>query len=362
MSGTTLACFISDHGFGHASRALAVLAELREHRSDLHFRIFSSVPYWFLAENLDPQIFDQHEIVVDVGLAQTDPFQHDLGATLNRLDEFLPFREITLNPIVEILRQTGCTAALCDISPLGIAAAKAAGIPAILLENFTWDWMYEEYLDEYPAFSRAIETLRAVYAQADLRLQTEPVCNPLSEAVQIPPIARPFRISRKETRTCLKVATEESLVLLTTGGIQGDFAILDHLRSRPDVCFLLSGSSETSGREGNLIHLPHKSGYHYPDLVRASDAVTGKAGYGTVAEVQAAGIPFARVMREKFRESPILCSYLDRQVSGFALSDAEFASASWLERLNELLAFPRKDGLQPDGVVQAAKQIYSFLN
>ena len=32
-----------------------------------------------------------------------------------------------------------------DLPPLGIAAAKAAGLPAIALGNFTWDWIYEHY-------------------------------------------------------------------------------------------------------------------------------------------------------------------------------------------------------------------------
>ncbi len=361
MSGAALACFISYHGFGHASRTLAVLGKLREHNHDLHFRIFSTVPHWFLRENLDPQSFHHHEIAVDVGLVQTNPFQHDPRATIKRLDEFIPFREAPLNSVAETLRETSCSAVLCDISPLGIAAAKDAGIPSILLENFTWDWMYEEYLDEFPSFSKKIDVLRSHYTQADLRLQTEPVCNPLPEAIRIPPIARPFRISRKETRSRLEVLPEEPLVLLTTGGIRGEYAILECLRSRPDVCFLLSGSSEAPGRAGNLIHLPHQSGYHHPDLVRAADAIVGKAGYGTVAEVRAAGIPFAHVLRDNFRESPVLCSYLGRHVPGFTLSAIEFACASWLERLDELLAYHPKESRQPDGAVQAASHIATFF-
>ena len=32
-----------------------------------------------------------------------------------------------------------------DIPPLAFAAAAAAGVPAIALCNFTWDWIYGAY-------------------------------------------------------------------------------------------------------------------------------------------------------------------------------------------------------------------------
>ena len=133
------------------------------------------------------------------------------------------------------------------------------------------------------------------------------------------------------------------------------------LEGRPCSPLLLSGSKETLRREANLIHLPHQSGHHHPDLVHASDAIVGKAGYGTVAEVMAAGIPFARILRENFRESQVLGSYLDKEGEGFAMSPSEFASASWLNRLEELLAYPRKKNRQLDGAAQAAEHIAPYL-
>ena len=361
MSGPALACFITYHGFGHASRSLAVLTKLHALKPDLHFRIFSEVPHWFLAENLDSKSFEHHKVMVDVGLVQANPFKHDLPSTINRLDEFLPFSKDDLNPIVETLKSTSCSAVLCDVSALGIAAGQKAGLPTILLENFTWDWMYEEYLDDFPTFSPKIDILRALYNRVDLRLQTEPICNPLPAVTRISPIARPFRASKEKTRAILGTQPEDQLVLLTTGGIRGDYSMKESLLEHPDTCFLLSGSKETLRREANLIHIPHQSGHHYPDLVRASDAIVGKAGYGTVAEVMAAGIPFARILRENFRESQVLGSYLDKEGEGFAMSPSEFASASWLNRLEELLAYPRKKNRQLDGAAQAAEHIAPYL-
>ena len=361
MSEPTLGCFITSHGFGHASRSLAVLAELQTLLPTIRFEIFTQAPYWFLAENINPECFTHHDVDVDVGLVQKDPFQHDLPATLDRLNDFLPFSKTTVDSLVNTLRPRGCRAILCDISALGIVVANAIGVPSVLLENFTWDWMYEEYLDEMPAFSDSIESFRSIYAQADLHLQTEPVCNPIDGTLSIPPISRRFRVSREKTRSSLDVLPEENLVLLTTGGIRGSYGMLDRLRERSEVRFLLSGSSETLRSEANLIHLPHRSGHHHPDLVRAADALVGKAGYGTAAETIAAGIPFAHVLRENFRESPVLGDYLEQHAPGFGLTDSQFSCGSWIDRLDELLSHPRNDNENDNGASLVAARILPFL-
>ena len=362
MSVTTLGCFITSHGFGHASRSLAVLEELHRLLPALRFEIFTRTPYWFLEENLDPSCFAHHQLDVDIGLVQKNPFEHDLTATLNRLNDFLPLSESTIGPLADTLRKKNCGAIFCDISVLGIAVANAIGVPSILLENFTWDWIYEEYGDEVPAFSDFTGLIRSAYAQANLHLQTEPVCNRRARAISIPPISRRFRVPREKTRASLNVMPKEHLVLLTTGGIRGSYEMLDRLRERSNVRFLLSGSSETLRFEANMIHLPHRSGHHHPDLLMASDALVGKAGYGTVAEARASGIPFARVLRDNFRESPILETYLDKHVLGFKLSETCFNNGSWIDRLDELLSKKRKDNINENGATLVAERIDPLIN
>jgi len=361
VSEPTLGCFITSHGFGHASRSLGVLEELQRLVPTLKFEVFTQTPYWFLAENLDPACFIHHDVNVDVGLVQKNPFQHDLPATLDLLKDFLPLSKSTIEPFVNRLQRSNCRAILCDISAVGIAVANSLGVPSILLENFTWDWIYEQYLDEMPAFSDSIECLRSMYAKANLHLQTEPVCNRIPGALSIPPISRRFRVPRETIRASLDVLPDEHLVLLTTGGIRGSYDMVDRLRERSEVRFLLSGSSGTLRREANLIHLPHQSGHHHPDLVRASDALVGKAGYGTVAEVQVSGIPFARVLRDNFRESPFLGAYLDKHIPGFTLSETDFNGGSWLDRLDELLFQSLKGIGNGNGGSFAAERIVSFI-
>ena len=358
---TKLACFITSHGFGHASRSCAVLEKTLRKIPELSLEIFTDVPHWFLKENLPKGSFEHHRGNVDVGLVQQDPFTHDLSQTVRRLETFLAFREKNLSPIVEKLQKTRCSTVLCDISPLGIVAAMKADIPSILLENFTWDWIYEEYLEDFPQLEGSIGKLKEIYDFADLRIQTIPICNPVSQGIKIKPIARSLAATREETRERLKTAPKTPLVHLTTGGIQGEYQFRERLRSRPDVRFITTCDQQDPNEDGNLIELPHRSIYHYPDLVAASDAVVGKAGYGTANEVLAAGIPFARVLRRNFRESKVLKAFMDQHLYGFDLTEKEFESLSWIERLEELLSFPRNESRELDGAEQASELITSKI-
>ena len=44
-----------------------------------------------------------------------------------------------------MLRALDAALVVADIPPLALAAARLAGVPAIALGNFTWDWIYRDY-------------------------------------------------------------------------------------------------------------------------------------------------------------------------------------------------------------------------
>ena len=64
-----IACFISPHGFGHATRAIAVIEALQLIRAHVHAHIFTTVPRSLFAQTLTS--FTYHPVVVDVGLVQS---------------------------------------------------------------------------------------------------------------------------------------------------------------------------------------------------------------------------------------------------------------------------------------------------
>ena len=322
----------------------------------LAVHLFTSVPRWFLRDSLGPD-FSLHRLESDVGLVQRGPLAEDLPATVARLRALYPPRPALLGHLARTLRRACCSLVLCDISPLGIAAARAAGLPSVLVENFTWDWIYRGFLPREPRLAPFAALLGDLARQADLHIQAAPVCRPDPRALQIGPVSRRPRATRAATRAALGVPPRRPLVLVTMGGIpHGGFAVAP-LAALPGVAFVLAGGAAKLRRIGNVLLLPHRSGFHHPDLVAAADAVVGKIGYSTLAEACRAGVPFGFVPRSGFRESAVLARWLLGQGRGLRIDPAAFASGAWVRRVPALLELGRTRARFTDGASEAAALI-----
>ena len=186
---TIVAFAISPHGFGHAARSCALMEGLWRKRPDLRFEIITTVPRWFFAQSLESR-FRVHRLVTDVGLVQRTPLDEDLGATERQVDHLLDPSSGRLDRLSHRLTRLGCRLVVCDIAPLGLAAADRVGVPAVLVENFTWDWIYEGYGDAAPALLGHVEKLRGLFSSAALRIQAEPACRRAVGALSVPPMSR----------------------------------------------------------------------------------------------------------------------------------------------------------------------------
>src|SRR5262249_44139036 len=147
-----VAYFITAHGFGHATRACAVMAAAQALEPDLHFDIFTAAPEFVFRDSLLGH-FTVHQAVTDIGLVQKSALIEDAAATAAKLDEFLPFDTFLFRSWADWLERLQCELVVCDIAALGLAVAEAAGLPSLLIENFTWDWVYRAYASEAPALA-----------------------------------------------------------------------------------------------------------------------------------------------------------------------------------------------------------------
>jgi UDP:flavonoid glycosyltransferase YjiC (YdhE family) len=360
FEGNCIAYFVSPHGYGHAARAAAVMEAMFELDEGLRFEVFTQVPRWFLSESLRGN-FGYHSVLTDIGLVQRTPLRADLSATLRRLDQFLPLDRSLIEDSARLVRRSKCRLVVCDISPFGIAVGKEAGVPSVLVENFTWDWIYQGYLRDDVRMREHINYLEGLFKAADFHIQTEPVCRQSNVDLTTSPISRNTRTLAKRTRENLGIPESAKVVLITMGGIPEHYSFLDKLANTRGIHFIVPGASRQPRTLGNLVLLPHHSHYFHPDLVNASDAVIGKVGYSTLAEVYYAGVPFGYVARKRFRESRVLVSYIENQMNGMPVEEREFHDGSWLSFLTSLLAMPRIRRQGPRGAEQAARFIYDFV-
>ena len=336
------------------------MESLSELVDGLHFHLFTTVPAWFFHDSLLAP-FTLYPVATDVGLVQKSSLEEDPGGTVEALAEFLPFPEEKVHELGEIVRGLGCRVVVSDISPLGLAAARAAGVPTVLVENFTWDWIYGAYTEAEPRLQSYAALLREIYDSAGLRIQTEPCCHRIAGAPLVPPVARRFRASGDETRRRLGLDDSRPMVLLSMGGVEWQYTFLDRLRRQKDLFFVVTGGAEQRERRRNLLLLPHHSPLYHPDLVAAADAVVGKAGYSTVAEDWRAGTRFALVERPRFPEAPILAAFVRRHLPTLEIRAQDFAQAAWLDELPDLLVRDRPSPGQENGAGAIAQLLSEFL-
>jgi UDP:flavonoid glycosyltransferase YjiC (YdhE family) len=356
----SIAYFITPHGFGHASRAAAVMQAALDLLPDAYFHLYTTVPRWFFEDSLPPR-FEVHECECDIGLVQNGPMEEDLPATVERLGQFLPFKPGLIQHLSGELTCQGCQLVLCDIAPVGFLAAHAASLPCVLIENFTWDWIYTGYVEEFPAFESFIRLLQQTFSAADHHLQCEPVCSRDERAHLFSPISRRVTISRPEVRQRLGISPGEKVVLVSMGGVRTN-AIprnADHLPR--GITFLVPGGSKKIERRENLILLPWRAPVSYPDIVNACDAVVGKSGYSTLAEVYHAGIPYGYISRPKFRESPVLADFITSRMQGLEIPPEAFQDGSWTDLLPQLLDLPRLHRQEQNGSVTTARWLMTLL-
>jgi hypothetical protein len=358
--GLKIAYFISSHGFGHAARASGVMAAIHEIDPLVRFEIFTESPYWFFKNSISGP-FSYHFHLTDIGMVQKTPLHEDFTGTLQLLKGFLPFDDYEISDLAGMVRRLGCRLVICDIAPMGITVAQEAGVPSVLVENFTWDWVYAGYSSYGYDIDSHIKYLKNIFQAVDYHIQVEPVCSHLDAHFTASPVSRKTRMSPKDIRAALGVPISGKIVMVTMGGVPERFGFLDKLAVESGVYFVIPGAGDSLKASDNVILLPQDSEFFHPDLINASDAVIGKVGYSTLAEVYHAGVPFGYITRPKFLESEILARFIMNEMKGFSIDEREFQEGKWVTAVPELLALPRIHRNGPNGAEQVAGFVLSIL-
>lgn len=350
-----IACFVSPHGFGHATRVMAVLEPLTALHPDCHVDIFTTAPEALFA-SLPRSTW--HPELVDIGMVQTSALTVDIPATCQALETFLPFAEERIARLAT--RCAGCSFILCDIAPLGIAVGRRAGIPTVLVENFTWDWIYEPYCDNYQSLLRHVRYLAELFAQADYRIQTEPLCREAGRDLLCGPIFRRIRTKPEEIRAQLQVG-DQKLILITLGGVRQALPELSRLEKQKDCFFVIAGQPRTEQVAANCLLLQPNTDLGHPDLIGAADLVVCKAGYSTIAECCQAGARVLLIDRIAYNEADILQGYAKRVLGSEVIPPALYERGDWLPIAMKLLGREQPAPATENGADQVAALLSRLL-
>lgn len=322
----TVVFYISGHGFGHASRTIEVINALLAGRAGIRVHVRTSVVRWLFDLTVKGPFAYEH-VEGDTGIVQIDSLRLDADASVRRALEFMRTFDSRVEREAEALAKLTPALVVADMPALGIAAAARAGIQVAALGNFTWDWAYSAYRDSAPL----VEQIAAVYAKADvaLRLPMWGGFGAFTRIVDLPFVARHAGRAPEDTRRALGVPHHKRLVLPSFGGhglegLRDKFKGLD----RYEVLFEFD--------EKQL----YADGYRYEDLVRASDVVVTKPGYGIIAECLANDTALLYTDRGNFIEYDVLVANMPRVLRTRFISHEDLFAGRWQEHLDALLAQP----------------------
>ena len=347
-NGPVIVFYVSAHGFGHAARVIEVIDAVGARDPGARIIIRSSVAGWLFEVTLRTPA-DIFAVVTDVGVVQSDSLHVDIEATTRDAGAFYADFPARAAAEAAFLRQCGATFVVGDLPPLAFEAAHAAGLPAVALGNFTWDWIYEAYPDLLAHAPHVVPAIKAAHRHVSwaLRLPMWGGFDSLTcPVVDVPFIARRSMRSAAEVRTRLGIAADRRLVLASFGGLGITNLDLAALARLDNYTVVTTGHAlGFSGPAPDGVVLlddrgVYRSGLRYEDLVHAADAVVTKPGYGIIAECVANDTALLYTSRGHFAEYDVLVDAMPRLLRCGFIDHADLGAGRWSGHLDDLLAQP----------------------
>jgi L-arabinokinase len=375
----TVVFYISGHGLGHASRDIEVINRLLARRPGIRIVIRSSAPTWFF-DTFVRGPFELRPGEVDTGVAQIDSLRLDEDETALQAARYYGTFEERVDAEAQTLKALGASVVVSDVPPLGIAAAARADIPSILLGNFTWDWIYQDYPDFERFAPGVIGTIGAAYAHAGLALRLPfhggfATIDHVTRDISL--VARRARRSPSDIRAALNLprhgsghatSGSEMVVLASFGGYGLDvpyediadsnrFTLLVTEREMPGAVQRRSNAGNDRIRRFEISALAAQ-GIYYPDLVAACDVVVSKPGYGIVSECIANGAALLYTDRGRFPEHQVFVAEMPRVMRCRFIAQDDLLTGRWNDAVEALLEQPPPaERIASDGADAAARII-----
>ncbi len=329
--------YISGHGFGHATRSLEVIRAIRSCRPEIPIHIRS----WASSSIFEQKIsnIDVNYTKLDIGVIQADGISMNIPETLQQVKRLLGDRasKILADESREMkYLQAGCV--VSDIPATAFRLANKAGIPGIAVTNFSWDWIYEAWIQKYPEAEQVTQCLRSDYELCDLLLLL-----PYSEKLpafkkflKTPMLGRKAALKKDVTRHRLGLADDHRpVVLLSFGGMGFKNGDLPMLKNSGDFRFLSTFPVENSVVK--QLQPLHFYNITYPDLVSLADVVVTKPGYGIVSECAVNQTRMLYTDRGAFREYQAILNELPYWNCSAYISRDRLSKGNWKNALEDLM-------------------------
>lgn len=359
MALSSILYYITGHGFGHAVRSHQVIRALARGQPELGLQVRTTAPDWLFADCPTPVIYSRQAI--DAGMVQRDSLDMELAETLQACRAIHDHKREIIDRELDFIKANDIQLIVGDTPPLCFEIAARASIPSVSITNFTWDVIYRAYLDEHPEFAPLVASMTDCYGKATLALTLPYPCDSgvFPRQQPIPWITRQSSLSKEQARKKFGLEREATIVLLSFGGLGLERLPWPKLKEQTDFHFVTTGTP--GNHDGNITVLPNRQ-YQYEDLVRASDVVVTKPGYGIVADALAHKVPILYTERGEFPEYPRLVEALRQCATSEFIPQEELLTGNLTPHLTRLLTrVPNWPAIDLDGAANAAAKILELL-
>ncbi len=357
----TLAVYLTPHGNGHAARVCDILHAVMRRRPGLRAVIVARHPEEFLRSRLPVGDIEIRADAFDTGMVQRDSVRADVAASLAAALGLLERWPVAVESEARWLAAQGAGAVLCDIPAIPLEAARRAGVPALAVGNFSWNWIYEAFAPADQRWHRVAEAFREGYAAADLLLRL-PFHEPMSAFPRIedvPLVARAGRARREELAR--EHGADPSAVwgLLCFSALDWTPEALARAAGRPGFEWF---TVRPLAWEAPRFHAVDRRRFPFVDTLASCDVVVTKPGFGIVSEAIVHQKPVVYVHRRDWPEAEVLVAGLRRHGWAVEISAEDLYAGRLHGAIAEALELSSpREPIASDGGERAARRILDHL-
>ncbi|MFX0125879.1 MAG: glycosyltransferase family protein [Candidatus Hodarchaeota archaeon] len=344
--------FISDHGFGHASRSIAIIRSLLECDLEISIEIHTSKPLSFVqrsfSQNEETQRVAFHEQMNDIGfIGDAITGMIDYQRTANEVISWIKdWHASYLFEEYHYLKSKNIDLIISDIAPQPFLLAKKLDLPSIAISNFTWFDIYQN-----PAFElRDLETIWKAYREASLGLMLPFNLNNtvFCSAMETNLVSRPPSRTKQQMREILRLDPDEEVVYLGTGlSLRTPF--LEEWTKQDVFKFVLGGQHEVSHTNVRSVPLSDPEGQDY---IACCDVALIKLGYSSVSEAIRAQVPIIGIDFPQTAETMHMKTVIEDLGIGVCFTSEEFFQGEWQKQISDVVDMKQAFSYLPDRFVK----------
>lgn len=293
----TLAFYISDHGFGHASRNIPIIGYILEANLEIRVIIKTGKEQGEFIKNVLEKYKSRLHIyseTMDVGLILKEgSLEIDKARLEEKLKDYINTWEDRSLKEMEFLKENSVNFVVSDVVPWIFQSTNKLNIPSLLISNFTWIDIYKEYFGDKICneYKRCYELASKAFLYS---LYINSMKTYLKSFEEVGLCCRDFneenikKIKKQHTKKIVFISVGRSVDLKNSIDVEN-----------LDYDFIVTEGINLKGN--NVTYLPREI-TNTQDYLKASDYIITKAGWGTVAEILCANKKCAVLSRNSIAE------------------------------------------------------------